>query len=265
MKALLEGSKIFLDFLLLPLEESLLAKLLPPILILQLDNVSRDNKNHWGFAFYSLLVYKDIFCEVYINFFIVRYTYEDIDVLFGQWSSKLKTNNYLTLLRLMKSFMDCEMHPIILHLIEEVPDFKAFVDGYLDTCGDFLGGHSKSQQFKFSMDYTKWLLMEYKNMCIDKNWLLEYKKGIRFWSQIEDRCSMVLNEDLLPLVPHQMKSHKEVKKGLMGFIAQWNQMANDDNLGEFRRKNGLVKDYWEGVRVALDALLQVCETLLDGF
>jgi len=42
-------------------------------------------------------------------------------------------------------------------------------------------------------------------------------------------------------------------------------MANNNDSGEFRPKNGLVKSYWEGVRVALNAPLQVHETLLDGF
>jgi len=142
-KALLNTSKICIDSFFPPLEELLLAQPLPPILTLQLDNASRDNKNQWVFAFCSLLVYKGIFYEVYINFLIVEHTHEDIDALFGQWSSKLKTNNYPTLPRLMKSFMDCETHLVIPHLIEEVPNFKAFVHGYLGIGGDFLGSHSK--------------------------------------------------------------------------------------------------------------------------
>ena len=149
---------------LLPLPEVLVPpQSLPSILILQLDNASGDNKNRWVFAFCSLLVYKGIFREVYINFLIMGHTHEDIDVMFGRWSERLKTNNYLTVPRLMKSFMECEAHPVIPHFIEEVPDFKRFVDGYLGSGGDFLSGHSKSQQFKFYMDSSGWPLMEYKN------------------------------------------------------------------------------------------------------
>jgi len=99
---------------------------------------------------------------------------------------------------------------------------------------DFFGGHSKSQQFKFSMDSTRWPTVEYNNLCIDKNWLLEYSKGIHLWSKTEDKRSMVPNKDPPPFSPHQMKSHEEVKKGLKGFIVHWNQMANDNHLGEFR-------------------------------
>ena len=82
-----------------------------------------------------MLVYKRIFREVYINFLIVGHTHEDIDALFGRWSTRLKTRDYPTLPLLMKSFMDCETEPVIPHLIEEVPDFKSFVEGYLGREG----------------------------------------------------------------------------------------------------------------------------------
>jgi hypothetical protein len=36
---------------------------------------------------------------------------------------------FLTLLILMKLFMDAKKQPVIPHLIKEVPNFKAFVDG----------------------------------------------------------------------------------------------------------------------------------------
>jgi hypothetical protein len=264
-KALLNGSETCLDSLIPPPPVPLEPNPLPPILTLQLDNASGDNKNRWVFAYCSMLIYKGVFREVYINFLIVGHTHEDIDALFGRWSSMLKTNNYPTLPRLMKSFMECETVPVIPHFIEEVPDFKTFVHGYLGTGGDVLGGHSKSQQFKFFMDSNGWPLMEYKNLCTDKNWLPEHGKGIRLWSETEDGLPKVPSGSPPPLAPQQMKSLEEVKKGLNGFIAHWNKMANDDLSGEFRRKNGPISDYWKDVRIALDAPLQVRETILDGF
>ena len=177
-KALLKGAEICRESLLPIVEEPEGAKQLPPILTLQLDNACADNKNRWVFAFCSMLVYKRIFQEVYINFLIVGHTHEDIDALFGQWSTRLKTRDYPTLPLLMKSFMDCETEPVIPHLIEEVPDFKAFVEGYLGRGGQFLEGHSKVQQFKFHMDPSGWPVMEYKHMCTDKKWLPEDGKGI---------------------------------------------------------------------------------------
>ena len=254
-KALLNGAEACLDSLLPPPAELLLAKPLPPILILQLDNASGDNKNRYVFAFCSLLVSKGIFREVYINFLIVGHTHEDIDALFGRWSLRLKTNNYPTLPRLMKSFMDCETHPVIPHLIEEVPDFKQFVEGYLGTRGDELEGHSKAQQFKFFKDSSGWPLMEYKNLCTDPKWLPAHGNGIRLWCESEDGLPIVPSGSPLPLAPQLMKGLDDIKKGLNGYVGHWNTMSNDDYTGEFRRKNGPLQEYWKGVRTALDAPL----------
>ena len=82
-KSLLHGSEMCLDSLFPPPAEPLPAQPLPPVLTLQLDNASGDNKNRYVFAFCSLLVYKGIFREVYINFLIVGHTHEDIDAFFG--------------------------------------------------------------------------------------------------------------------------------------------------------------------------------------
>ena len=96
---------------------------------------------------------------MYINFLIVSHTHDDIDVLFGRWSYKLRGTNYLTLLLLTKSFMDTESWPVIPHLIEEVPDFKKFVEGYLCTRHDALAGHTNAQQFKF-LSKWQWLAID---------------------------------------------------------------------------------------------------------
>ena len=101
-KVLLEGHEICEESLPPCPEEAIEPIPLPPTLTLQLDNALGNNKNCWIFAFCSLLVFKAIFRKIYINFLIVRHAHEDIDALFGHWSTKLKTNDYPTLLRLMK-------------------------------------------------------------------------------------------------------------------------------------------------------------------
>jgi hypothetical protein len=61
---------------------------------------------------------------------------------------------------LMKSFMDAEKEPVIPHLIEEVPNFKAFVDGFLCIGNDALQGHTNVQQFKFYKDSNGWPMIQ---------------------------------------------------------------------------------------------------------
>ena len=110
-----------------PQSETLVhATMLPLILNVQMDNTTRNNKNRYVYAYWSLLVAKRIFRE-YVNFMIVGHTHNDIDVLFGRWSMLLKKENFPTIPALMKSFMGVESIPTIPHLIEGMPDFKNFV------------------------------------------------------------------------------------------------------------------------------------------
>ena len=109
----------------------ILAKLLPPILNVQMDNAISDNKNRYVFCFWSLLVAKCIFDKVYVNFMLVGHTHDNIDALFGRWSIALRKESFPTIPLLMKSFMKNETVPTIAHLIQEVPDFKKFIADWI--------------------------------------------------------------------------------------------------------------------------------------
>jgi hypothetical protein len=111
-----------------PQSSSVVPRSLPPVLHFQLDNACSDNKKRYTFCFFSLLVANAVFWEVYVNFMLVGHTHEDIDALFGQWSMRLRKHDYPRVPLLMKSFMDGESIPVIPHLIEEVLDFKGFID-----------------------------------------------------------------------------------------------------------------------------------------
>jgi hypothetical protein len=102
------------------------ARRLPPILHMQLDNCWKDNKSYYVLCFWSLLVAKGIFEEVFVSFLLVGHTHEDIDTTFGRWSMKLHENDYVTLPLLMKLFMtlDPNSQKIIPSLIEEVPALR---------------------------------------------------------------------------------------------------------------------------------------------
>ena len=264
-EALLLGSEICLESLPPPPREPVIAEPLPPTLTLQLDNACGDNKNRWVFAFCSLLVHKGVFREIFINFLIVGHTHDDIDALFGRWSRRLRENDYPTIPKLMKSFMDAESQPVIPHLIEEVPNFKGFVEGYLCTGNDALQGHTNAQQFKFYKDSNGWPLMQYKILCTDSDWLPKEGGGIRLWKETADGRPMVPSGQPRALAPNQMRCLDEICKGLDGFIALWGTMANEDLSGEFRRMNEPLKYYWQGVRSALTTPVPAREILQNGF
>ena len=133
---------------------------------------------------------------MYINFLIVGHTHNDIDALFDKWSYKLTGSDYPIVPLLMKSFMDKESRPVIPHLIEEVPDFKKFVEGYLCIGRDALVGHTNAQQFKFYRNGNSRPLMQYKLLCTNNEWSLKEGGGIRLYKETEDGS---------PKVPHGIR------------------------------------------------------------
>ena len=92
---ILKGAEMCEASLALQPETLVSAIALPPILNVQMDNAIGDNKNRYVYAYWSLLVAKRIFREVYVKFMIVGHTHDDIDALFGRWSMLLKKEKLL--------------------------------------------------------------------------------------------------------------------------------------------------------------------------
>ena len=80
--AVLQGAEMCLDPLGPAPDILVLGRRLPPILNVQMDNAVGDNKNKYVFCFWSLLIAKRIFREIYLNFMLVGHTHDDIDALF---------------------------------------------------------------------------------------------------------------------------------------------------------------------------------------
>ena len=57
---------------------------LPPILLLQLDNTSKQNKGKYLFAFLALLVHHGVFTKILVSLLPVGHTHEDIDQMFSR-------------------------------------------------------------------------------------------------------------------------------------------------------------------------------------
>ena len=234
-KAILKGAEMC-EASLLPLPEVLFpATPLPPILNIQMDNATGDNKNRYVFCFWSLLVAKKIFREVYVNFMIVGHMHDDIDALFGRWSMALKKESFPTVPLLMKSFMDVESIPTILHLIEEVADFKGFIGGKLNDGNDILVGHTKPQQVKFYLDSSGCLVMMYKMLCTNADWLGENGRGIKLWKEDAEGRSLCPRGSPLPVPQNAMNDVQNIVKGISGFIKYWEKLCNVDVTGESRR------------------------------
>ena len=235
---------------------------LPPILHVQLDNCWRDNKSRYIKCFWSLLVAKGIFEEIQVSFLLVGHTHDDIDASFGRWSMKLRENDYPTVPLLMKSYMDLDKEPVIPALIEEVPDFKSFIEEYISE--DDLVGHSQGRQFRFYRGGNRWPLMQYKLRCTDEKWRPE--EGIKLWKE-DDEGNPVLPSGSPPSVlPRTMKGHAEVLKGIKGFIQYWKDVGATDSTGEYMRQHAHLVQYWTRVEDALqDPQMEAVDVLCMGF
>ena len=103
---------------------------------------------------------------------ILDHSYDYIDALFGRWRMALKKESFPTMPLLMKLFMDVEVVSIIPHFIEEVLDFfKKFMQDVIAIGENALLKHNKAQQFKFNVDIFECLVMRYKLLCTDDEWL----------------------------------------------------------------------------------------------
>jgi hypothetical protein len=71
---------------------------------------------------------------------------------------------------LIKTFMFSQDHPFIPQLIQEILDFKYWVNGYLNDGLYILVNHTKMLLFQFSMDKVGWLVMKYKASLTNVLW-----------------------------------------------------------------------------------------------
>jgi len=165
----------------------------------------------------------------------------------------------------MKSFMDTEEKPVIPHLIEEVPDFKKFIDGYLCDGKEELLGHTSAQQFRFFTDTSGCPLMQYKTLCTDAEWLPQDSAGIKLWKVKPTGEPKVPLGDPTLLVPREMRNIEEIRKGISGFVNMWESLAHADPTGDYRRQHEEFIYYWKSVREALDLPIPTPSAFRNGF
>jgi hypothetical protein len=86
-------------------------------------------------------------------------------------------------------------------LIQEIPDFKTWVQGYLKDSVEVLVGHTYMHLFPFFfVDSFGWLVTQYKLSPNDKMWSSKKSYAIQLWKSYDEGQSK-LPSGVLKLVP----------------------------------------------------------------
>ena len=184
-EALLRGKSTCIDILLPVVENHPMGLVsLSRNLYLQLDNCAKDNKNQFLMAFMSMLTHGGVFKEIQVGFLLVGHTHEDIDAYFSHFSKTLKNRNIVVVADLMKSFMESQKMSFIPKFVQEVANFKSFIQGHL--CGGPLRliGLRDIHLFKFYVDEEGWPIIQYKESTTDTTWLPCNKQALPYGKQI---------------------------------------------------------------------------------
>lgn len=80
---------------------------------------------------------------------LIGHTHDDIEASFERWNLNLYEPDYPTILLLMESNIDMKKVPIIPHMIEELSDWRVFVNNYISDSHDKYFTYIKTHQFKF--------------------------------------------------------------------------------------------------------------------
>ncbi|KAL3690511.1 hypothetical protein R1sor_016820 [Riccia sorocarpa] len=232
-------------------------KKLPPVLMLQMDNSAKDNKNLHVLAFCYELVIRGVFETVEVNFLMVGHTYEDVDALFSKVSAQTMHKDVLSLPALMAEIWDSEiMHPVPI-LLEEVADYKSYVHGFLKP----LEGHSKPLGFRFSM-VNNVPVYKYQRF-VDGPWI--HEAGVSLWKKVDGRYTVPDGEPLALKLPSSHPRLGEISPFISN-LTDFLRTTYRDTTSEGYRKYSPVISYWKKVQKNITSIQALeDETIQNGF
>ncbi|KAL3676878.1 hypothetical protein R1sor_026826 [Riccia sorocarpa] len=212
-------------------------KPLPHVFMLQMDNSAKDNKNIHVLAFCSELVIR--------KFLMVGHTHEDVDALFSKVSAQTINKDVLTLPALMAEIWDSEtMHPVPL-LLEEVADYKSYVDSFLGP----LVGHSQPLGFRFSMaNNVPIYRCQFK---VDGPWIPD--TGSTLWKKVDGQFRFPMGEPRALKLPGSHPRISEVSSFIDNLTSHLHDTFRDSTSIGYRRYNQVIS-YWKKVKEQLESI-----------
>ena len=117
---------------------------LPPVLLVQLDNTTKQNKGRYFFAFIALLVHHRIFEKVLVSFLPVGHTHEDIDQMFSRFATYLRHHDACSRADMKEAFENgfwYNNRPCDVRVLETLANMSAFLDKDTDISMREITGH----------------------------------------------------------------------------------------------------------------------------
>lgn len=133
-----KGADIVIHVLMHALRDKAQEGPLPKKLCLQLDNCGGENKNKYVMAFAQLLVEREVFEEVNVNFLLPGHTHEDVDQMFSCFSKRFARNNIFTVSDMMKHIRSAYDPEPQVNLIDKIADYRHWLTPHIahKACAD---------------------------------------------------------------------------------------------------------------------------------
>lgn len=136
---------------------------LPPILLLQLDNTSKQNKGRFLFAFLALLVHHGVFEKILVSFLPVGHTHEDIDQMFSRFATYLRTHKAYSRTEMrdaLERAMIFNDEPIDVQILDTVAGMSEFLD---DGTGIDLPECMSKRHFRITINKDDAVILQARN------------------------------------------------------------------------------------------------------
>lgn len=176
---------------------------LPPVLYVQLDNTTRENKNGVLVGYLNLLVEMGIFEKVKIGFLLVGHTHDQIDQMFSRYSVRLRRERCFTLPVLIETIQSSYRPKPEVTILKETWDFT---DWFRQPSRLFETLHNATfnQQFRIRM-VDKQTRMWAKQFSTDEFWLPP--EGIKHLKSLPKASRNILSSE-----QHPLKAYSELKR-----------------------------------------------------
>lgn len=127
--------------------------ILPPVLFVQLDNCTRENKNSFTHGYFELLVVRGVFKKVVARYLPKGHTHEDIDQMFSRTGAGIRDKNICTIPELHAALGESfTPQPIISHIDSTINTKALFEVNRLLRPSSELSGFTVYHEFSFTVD-----------------------------------------------------------------------------------------------------------------